>query len=74
MSFFFWCTFGTLLVHDLRKIPASAQNYFQTCGNFLERKFKPPKNVSSKLFLMCQMVISDNKLGNCDDGSTYANV
>ena len=29
------------------------------------------KHVSSKLFLMCQMVASDNKLGNCDDGSAY---
>ena len=27
------------------------------------------KNVSSKLFLMCQMVVSDNDLGNFDDGT-----
>ena len=32
------------------------------------------KNISSKLFLMCQMVVRDNKFENCDDGSAYKSV
>ena len=39
----------------------------KTVYNFKGNEAK--KNVSSKLFLMCQMVVSDNDLGNFDDGT-----
>ena len=40
----------------------------------IQGKLNPQNKVSSKLFLLCQIVISDNKLENFDDSSAYTRI
>ena len=37
--------------------------------NITEKKIKPKKILSSKLFLMYQIVVNDKKSGGCHNGS-----
>ena len=37
--------------------------------NIIEKKIKPKKILSSKLFLMYQIVVNDKKSGGCHNGS-----
>ena len=37
--------------------------------NITEKKIKEKKILSSKLFLMCQIVVNDNKSGDCHNGT-----
>ena len=37
--------------------------------NITEKKIKPKKIFSSKLFLVCQIAVNDNKSGDCHNGS-----
>ena len=37
--------------------------------NITEKKIKPKKILPSKLFLMYQIVVNDNKSGGCHNGS-----
>lgn len=37
--------------------------------NITEKKIKEKKILSSKLLLMCQIVVNDNKSGDCHNGT-----
>ena len=62
---------------DVTKNGYSRPCHSQISVSFLtiiQGKLNPQNKVSSKLFLLCQIVISDNKLENCDDSSAYTRI